>query len=271
MPSVRRPPRGRQSAASSGHVQQQAGDRGGKRAAARPSASTATFRGSPPHRARSPARRARVRPPRRRAGGRSRAVIAAAASAASASASGAERAAAAIPGPPATRAERTRRTRGTSRAASTSASRMPSCQRRFRLASRRPASSCPPAVHALSRLVEPGRMTPWQAKSRADSQRGEGRHGNGLAASRRGAAGTRDAGAPPRPPDWGIGQVQSVVGHRVTVNFADAGKVLINAAGGDARAGRGLTPVPPLRRRALDARDCRHRRRRATSREMPEP
>ncbi len=30
--------------------------------------------------------------------------------------------------------------------------------------------------------------------------------------------------------DWGIGQVQSVTGDRVTVNFEHAGKVLINAA-----------------------------------------
>ena len=29
--------------------------------------------------------------------------------------------------------------------------------------------------------------------------------------------------------DWGDGQVQSVVGSRVTVNFENAGKVLINA------------------------------------------
>lgn len=28
--------------------------------------------------------------------------------------------------------------------------------------------------------------------------------------------------------EWGIGQVQSVVGHRVTVNFDHAGKQLIN-------------------------------------------
>lgn len=33
----------------------------------------------------------------------------------------------------------------------------------------------------------------------------------------------------PRQPDWGEGQVQSVVGSRVTVNFENAGKVLINA------------------------------------------
>lgn len=30
--------------------------------------------------------------------------------------------------------------------------------------------------------------------------------------------------------DWGVGQVQSVIGHRVTVNFEHAGKVLINTA-----------------------------------------
>ncbi|MGI9128751.1 MAG: DUF3553 domain-containing protein [Roseomonas sp.] len=33
----------------------------------------------------------------------------------------------------------------------------------------------------------------------------------------------------PTEPDWGLGQVQSVVGERVTVNFEHAGKVLINA------------------------------------------
>lgn len=33
-------------------------------------------------------------------------------------------------------------------------------------------------------------------------------------------------------PEWGLGQVQSVVGNRVTVNFEDAGKrtLLANAA-----------------------------------------
>ena len=34
----------------------------------------------------------------------------------------------------------------------------------------------------------------------------------------------------PGQPDWGEGQVQSVVGERVTVNFEHAGKVLINTA-----------------------------------------
>lgn len=33
----------------------------------------------------------------------------------------------------------------------------------------------------------------------------------------------------PGQPDWGAGQVQSVDGERVTVNFEHAGKVLINA------------------------------------------
>jgi FKBP-type peptidyl-prolyl cis-trans isomerase 2 len=34
----------------------------------------------------------------------------------------------------------------------------------------------------------------------------------------------------PGAPDWGVGQVQSVIGHRVTINFEHAGKRLINAA-----------------------------------------
>ena len=32
----------------------------------------------------------------------------------------------------------------------------------------------------------------------------------------------------PDMPGWGIGQVQSVIGNRVTVNFENAGKQLIN-------------------------------------------
>ncbi len=32
----------------------------------------------------------------------------------------------------------------------------------------------------------------------------------------------------PDRPDWGIGQVQSVIGSRITVNFENAGKLLIN-------------------------------------------
>ena len=30
--------------------------------------------------------------------------------------------------------------------------------------------------------------------------------------------------------DWGLGQVQTVVGHKITVNFEDAGKQTIDAA-----------------------------------------
>ena len=32
----------------------------------------------------------------------------------------------------------------------------------------------------------------------------------------------------PDRPDWGLGQVQSVIGNRATVNFENAGKVTIN-------------------------------------------
>ncbi len=33
----------------------------------------------------------------------------------------------------------------------------------------------------------------------------------------------------PSAPEWGEGQVQSIIGDRVTVNFENAGKVVINA------------------------------------------
>jgi len=33
----------------------------------------------------------------------------------------------------------------------------------------------------------------------------------------------------PTEPEWGLGQVQSVAGRRVTVNFEDAGKQVIDA------------------------------------------
>jgi hypothetical protein len=48
----------------------------------------------------------------------------------------------------------------------------------------------------------------------------------------------------PDRPDWGLGQVQSAIGPRVTVNFENAGKVLVNA---DAVR---LTPVDEARRDA---------------------
>jgi len=34
----------------------------------------------------------------------------------------------------------------------------------------------------------------------------------------------------PERPDWGLGQVQSVAGERVTVNFEQEGKLVINSA-----------------------------------------
>jgi hypothetical protein len=34
----------------------------------------------------------------------------------------------------------------------------------------------------------------------------------------------------PRQPDWGLGQVQSAVGEKVTVMFENAGKVVLNTA-----------------------------------------
>lgn len=34
----------------------------------------------------------------------------------------------------------------------------------------------------------------------------------------------------PARPDWGTGQVQSVAGDRITVNFEHAGKVVIDAS-----------------------------------------
>lgn len=33
----------------------------------------------------------------------------------------------------------------------------------------------------------------------------------------------------PERDDWGLGQVQSVIGNRITVNFENAGKVLIDS------------------------------------------
>lgn len=34
----------------------------------------------------------------------------------------------------------------------------------------------------------------------------------------------------PDRPDWGLGQVQSVIGARITVNFEHAGKVVIDGS-----------------------------------------
>ncbi|MBI1244207.1 MAG: DUF3553 domain-containing protein [Alphaproteobacteria bacterium] len=43
----------------------------------------------------------------------------------------------------------------------------------------------------------------------------------------------------PDQPDWGLGQVQSAIGPRVTVNFEHRGKILIDADAVD------LTPADP--------------------------
>ena len=37
----------------------------------------------------------------------------------------------------------------------------------------------------------------------------------------------------PDKPEWGLGQVQSVIGDRITVNFENAGKLMINGAAVD--------------------------------------
>lgn len=34
----------------------------------------------------------------------------------------------------------------------------------------------------------------------------------------------------PNEPDWGLGQVQSVIGRKITVNFEHAGKVVIDGS-----------------------------------------
>ena len=34
----------------------------------------------------------------------------------------------------------------------------------------------------------------------------------------------------PNEPDWGLGQVQSAIGHRITVSFEHRGKILIDAS-----------------------------------------
>ncbi|HYD06083.1 MAG TPA: DUF3553 domain-containing protein [Reyranella sp.] len=34
----------------------------------------------------------------------------------------------------------------------------------------------------------------------------------------------------PARPDWGLGQIQSMIGHRITVNFENAGKVVIDGS-----------------------------------------
>ena len=46
----------------------------------------------------------------------------------------------------------------------------------------------------------------------------------------------------PGRPDWGLGQIQSMIGHRITVNFENAGKVVIDGSVVE------LEPAEPPRR-----------------------
>lgn len=53
----------------------------------------------------------------------------------------------------------------------------------------------------------------------------------------------------PDRPDWGLGRIQSVIGPRVTVNFENAGKLLINTTNvalvdAEDDPPRPATPVP---------------------------
>jgi hypothetical protein len=62
---------------------------------------------------------------------------------------------------------------------------------------------------------------------------GPGRSGPGRSGPGRSAGGASDLEPGqwvrhPDRPDWGDGQVQSVIGERVTVNFENAGKILVN-------------------------------------------
>lgn len=72
-------------------------------------------------------------------------------------------------------------------------------------------------------------------ETRAPSRKGNGMKGEALAPG--------DWVANPRAPEWGAGQVQSVIGERVTVNFENAGKRLIDAA--EVRLERVEPPRPP--------------------------
>ena len=50
----------------------------------------------------------------------------------------------------------------------------------------------------------------------------------------------------PERPDWGTGQVQSIVGLNVTVNFEHVGKQLINCANVNLLAASEKTMTPPI-------------------------
>jgi hypothetical protein len=53
----------------------------------------------------------------------------------------------------------------------------------------------------------------------------------------------------PSRPDWGAGQVQSMIDDRVTVNFENAGKMLINIRNVGLQRLDGPPPGPAVARR----------------------
>lgn len=57
----------------------------------------------------------------------------------------------------------------------------------------------------------------------------------------------------PDRPEWGLGQIQSMIGHRVTVNFENAGKVMID---GNVIELVPADPVPSDARRGEDPPAC---------------
>ena len=54
----------------------------------------------------------------------------------------------------------------------------------------------------------------------------------------------------PQKPDWGLGQVQTAIGDRVTVMFEHAGKVLINTSHVGLDRIDSLHDLPPLQNRS---------------------
>ena len=48
----------------------------------------------------------------------------------------------------------------------------------------------------------------------------------------------------PAAPAWGLGQIQSIIGNRITVNFEHAGKVVINGSQIDLEIATGDDDLP---------------------------
>jgi hypothetical protein len=82
----------------------------------------------------------------------------------------------------------------------------------------------------LNRAIEQGARAGWLRPSEAIppwlARREENMRQSGTGATLEPGMWVRHPGQP----GWGPGQVQSVDGHRVTVNFEQAGKVLVNTA-----------------------------------------